>query len=543
MGFTALPLASGDTRGAAYGVSADGHTIVGITGTSRACYWTDGAGPTVIGGVATDAFGVSADGSIIAGNRSGGGGYRWTSAGGVVPFGVSADGIFAMSSDGSTVVGSTGSPEQACFWNAAGTRTLLGYLPGDDTSRAMAASSDGSVIVGFSYLRSVGTMHAFRWTSAGMVNLGLVGTSTGARAFGVSANGSVVVGGLDSDAFRWTSAGGMVEIAGMEIATAISGDGNTIIGSCPMPGEGSSYFGYWTASGGIVVPDSNPADPGDANGTYPYAVSADGQTVAGYSFGASPLPWLFAVTAPPPSLTEMLCFHASGDAACDNLSLLSPPIAQHAFSFVGDFILTSEGAFAFGGDGTVHFTALSIGIGWISGGGPTGSGPDYGITLSAYWSGSGSNFMTAFFGPLTTPVGTQFHVELDFDTQAGSCNAYENGVALARYSFFPGSPHFNLDTLTDLSLTYTATSGDGCAGNVGFYVGTTTPTGTPYVYLTIPPGGTADDFLSNSTGTAGPFTMLGAHLCSYCYGIIPPPSGGAPKLWLLRHPEHWFIGA
>lgn len=313
-GFGALPLAGG-VQGAAYAISADGGTVVGsvdVGGSLRACYWTDTVGPITIGPADSEASCVSADGSVIVGYQSGLL-WRWTAAGGLVTFGTSSDSALAMSADASRVVGTTlvSGREQACYWNAAGTRTLLGFLPGHDVSNAQAVSADGSFIVGTSYLHTdeTNTIRAWRWTAAGgMVSLGVAGTATGSRGFGVSGDGTVVVGGLLNasggvGAFQWSPGGGMIAIPALTIATGVSGDGSTLIASSLLPAVGtSSYFAYQTASG-ITVPDptTNPTDPTGAKGTYPNGVSADGKTVVGYSFGTNPLPWIYRAVEPAPA--------------------------------------------------------------------------------------------------------------------------------------------------------------------------------------------------------------------------------------------------
>src|SRR5262245_14478522 len=90
--------------------------------------------------------------------------------------------------------------------------TGLGDLPGGSfISYAFGVSADGSTVVGSSY--GLSGEHAFRWTSSGgMVDLGTMGYSN-SSASGVSADGSTVAGtayGGTPQAFRWTSSGGMV---------------------------------------------------------------------------------------------------------------------------------------------------------------------------------------------------------------------------------------------------------------------------------------------------------------------------------------------
>ena len=93
--------------------------------------------------------------------------------------------------------------------------TWLGTLGGNE-SRAYGVSADGSVVVGWSY-NAAGWYRAFRWTAlGGMQDLGTLGGYWG-WALGVSADGSVVVGWAEkaavcNRAFRWTVDGGMQDL-------------------------------------------------------------------------------------------------------------------------------------------------------------------------------------------------------------------------------------------------------------------------------------------------------------------------------------------
>jgi probable HAF family extracellular repeat protein len=169
----------------------------------------------------------------------------------------------------------------------------LGDLTGGSfSSDAFGVSADGSVVVGGS--TSASGLEAFRWTSGGgMVGLGdLAGGSFFSRANGVSADGSVVVGGSSSasgqDAFRWTSGGGLVSLGDLtggsfsSDADGVSADGSVAVGGS------SSASGFeafrWTSGGGMVGLGDLAGGSFSGRAT---AVSADGSVVVGYGQSAA----------------------------------------------------------------------------------------------------------------------------------------------------------------------------------------------------------------------------------------------------------------
>ncbi|WP_127812237.1 autotransporter domain-containing protein [Bordetella avium] len=216
-------------------VSADGSTVVGRAdydrtagGTgSHAFRWTS-AGMKSLGDLTTNQQGasyaraVSADGSIVVGESTydqvGGGGARY----------------------------------HAFRW-ANAIMQSLGDFTADQQgeSYATAISADGSIVVGkASYDLTAGgrSSHAFRWTSAGMQSLGDLTTDQQgySDATAISADGSTVVGvadynltagGVGRHAFRWTRAG-MQDLGdfttdqqGYSDARAVSADGRTVVGT------------------------------------------------------------------------------------------------------------------------------------------------------------------------------------------------------------------------------------------------------------------------------------------------------------------------
>jgi probable HAF family extracellular repeat protein len=121
----------------------------------------------------------------------------------------------------------------------------LGTLGGRE-SEAWGVSADGSVVVGKARNATV-EWRAFRWTAArGMQDLGTLLGGYGSEAWGVSADGSVVVGWAENvlgfrHAFRWTAASGMEDLnithaslltdgSTFGAALAISPDGRYIAG-------------------------------------------------------------------------------------------------------------------------------------------------------------------------------------------------------------------------------------------------------------------------------------------------------------------------
>jgi probable HAF family extracellular repeat protein len=263
----------------------------------------------------SQAYGVSGNGGVVVGSSwSAAGGqymeaFRWTAAGGMIGLGfltptdtslsVVGSHAYAVSADGSVIVGSSfaGGPwgdyvlgyEQAFRWTSGGGMQGLGFLHGGDTSMALAASADGSVIVGMSN-SDLGSQ-AFRWTqSTGMVSLGSLfpGGFMGNAANAVSANGSVAAGASDSrigyEAFRWTASPptmkglGVLSSSGyVSQAYGLSSDGSVVVGGTEISAGYEAF--RWTQAGGMVALGDL---PGSFVSSEALAVSGDGSIVVGH---------------------------------------------------------------------------------------------------------------------------------------------------------------------------------------------------------------------------------------------------------------------
>ena len=174
---------------------------------------------------------------------------------------------------------------------AAATFRSLGDLPGGGfLSEATAVSADGAVVVGKSASSSSGE-EAFRWTSAlGLVGLGVPQDALTSTATDVSADGTVIVGWAyyggwfgTSGAFRWTAGTGSVALVGADgyfYATPpdVSADGAIVVGGdCWFGsfGAGDCNAYRWTQDEGMVGLGDPLLD------TIAAGVSADGSIVVG----------------------------------------------------------------------------------------------------------------------------------------------------------------------------------------------------------------------------------------------------------------------
>ena len=162
--------------------------------------------------------------------------------GNVVDFANIARGI---SADGSVVVGNSASASggEAFQW-MNGTMTGLDDLPGGIfDSLAIDVSANGQFIVGHG---TNGTAQvAVRWNGNSIMALDELILDGSSQAWGVSGDGSVVVGEADSplgrEAFLWTESGGMIGLGNLTGGThnsqakGVSADGTVVVGSSGTP--------------------------------------------------------------------------------------------------------------------------------------------------------------------------------------------------------------------------------------------------------------------------------------------------------------------
>ncbi|MCZ8119373.1 MAG: HAF repeat/PEP-CTERM domain-containing protein, partial [Microcystis sp. LE18-22.4A] len=259
-------------------------------------------------------FSLSADGSVVVGSgeRENAGIYfneafRWTQATGMVGLGDLPGSVFSsqaheVSADGFVVVGSSRSANvsnpfsEAFRWTQATGMVGLGTLPSSwfQYSSAVGVSADGSVVVGGS--SSANADEAFRWTQAtGMVGLSdLLGGGFGSDASGVSADGSIVVGWSrstnGSEAFRWTQETEMVGLGDLpgglfsSYATGVSADGSVVVGSGDSANDAEAFI--WNSTQGMrslqqVLTNDYGLDLTGWTLISAQAISADGLTVVG----------------------------------------------------------------------------------------------------------------------------------------------------------------------------------------------------------------------------------------------------------------------
>lgn len=313
------PVAGGSTT-RIYAVNGDGTAGAGYSDTpaslDNAIRWTNLTGTVNMGllpGGAVNSYAQAMDssGTIIAGYGDSGStrAYRWTTGGGyqllpIVAGTGSSNQAFGISSNGSIVAGTSGfgGAARAFRWDASSPAVSLnlGVLSGQNSSSGLAVSRDGFTVVGASGSR------AYRWTSAGgMVDLGSLPGQTFALAEAVNTDGTAITGRYSNGSefgFRWTSATGMVALPQTPNGCvalrprAMSGDGKVIIGQVVDNVAGFTAFVWTPALGSQLLATHLQLRGVNLNGwqlTDATGISADGSAMCGHGlFNGSPRGWV-----------------------------------------------------------------------------------------------------------------------------------------------------------------------------------------------------------------------------------------------------------
>jgi probable HAF family extracellular repeat protein len=175
-------------------------------------------------------------------------------------------------------------------WSQRPSLTWLGTPPRGIRSWAFGVSADGSVVVGSAYNAAL-MSRALRWVNGVIQDLGTLGGNEGA-AYDVSADGSIVVGAASNAvgyprAFRWTEEG-MQDLGTLggnrSVAYGVSANGSVVVGAASNVAGYSRAF-RWTEAGGMQ-------DLGTLGGdrSIAYGVSADGNVIVGLAATATG-PW------------------------------------------------------------------------------------------------------------------------------------------------------------------------------------------------------------------------------------------------------------
>lgn len=257
-------------------LSSDGTVVVGqaVSGDGWVAFrWTAGGGMQSLGdlpggAVSSVAFGVSPDGTAATGWSESGTNQReafvWTGSG-MVGLGDLAGGSYfssgrGITNGGTAVIGAASNSMgwEPFRWTQGGSMQGLGDLNDDNNTSVMAVSGDCTYYAGTG---GSSPSLAYRGRVGGSKQtLGdLPGGTSSSSAYGISNNGSYVVGGSNSfngsEAFFWSEATGMQALGDLQggrftsSAWGVTDDGRYIVGS------GHSSNGYravlWDRNGQV----------------------------------------------------------------------------------------------------------------------------------------------------------------------------------------------------------------------------------------------------------------------------------------------------
>lgn len=231
------------------------------------------AAATFIPADANDIEGISADGSVVLLKRSVERGHAllWTRQQ-TTPIASPAghDGFLGLdiSADGATVVGDAwkyykGSHVDFDDYGAVWTRDGFAVLD-DSASMLWATSADGSISVG-------GGRPGTILYDGNVTPLPL------GRGNDISADGTTVVGYLDSRPYLWNGSGQYLSDA-LGFATHVTADGSTAFGTF---NEGIWAFRWTAATGAVPIPDWHYFNGISSDGAYGVGIAASGGALLG----------------------------------------------------------------------------------------------------------------------------------------------------------------------------------------------------------------------------------------------------------------------
>lgn len=293
------------------GVSDNGVAVGNVYGVLQVI-WTEADGGSAIGETSNDYIAgmtsISRDGNFVTGSmtnpatgkdemaRYNVASQQWTYLGGLgVSSGTDTSSAWGTSYDANTIVGlgwQTASRANAIKWTSTGGMLSLGSTVSGRSSRANSVSGDGKIVVGWQD-NTTGSRQGVYWKDGVQNYIKTTNGENVGEAIAASADGDVIVGmALNGDAFRWSATEGYTAIAPPYpsyhgSATAVSSDGNTIVGYFTPDGgmalDGEGFI--WTKTGGLKTFNDYVASLGydtlDLNFVLPMAISPNGKYLAG----------------------------------------------------------------------------------------------------------------------------------------------------------------------------------------------------------------------------------------------------------------------
>ena len=251
--------------------------------------------------------------------------------------------------------------------------SAINPLTNDTGTQVFGVSGDGTVVVGESIGNSEsGGEQAFVWTAGGgSVGLGVLPGFDLSLATGVSADGSVIVGESDSAfndqrAVMWTNGGNITNLGVIPgdngaYANGVSADGTTVVGNSLGPSEAGGVQAFrWTASTNMQGLGILPG----ANSSQAFGVSGDGSVIVGDSGNNGS--------------SSAEAFRWTSGTGIQGLGFLTGDTRSHAFgvSIDGTTIVgESDGTSLAGGFQAFRWTAGTgmVGLGTLTSLGDTGS--------------------------------------------------------------------------------------------------------------------------------------------------------------------------